>query len=276
MDIVNLNINDFLKLTDVEQKNQFIKMINQNDYQDLLFLSFRIRDTMNYDMFYFMLFEIYKKFPEHLLSSMSLITNRYGIWEDILKMIDILIKTKDTKLIELEKSLIDMFQNKLKEDIQLIQNDKTPISNCVIWCPRENGNLSYIAKKIAIELFKDKLNETSPNYIKIAKRSCYKKYRQLCSYLKRHIFEKKITLNIQNYDYNKMKDYLLEYDFNIEEEEILIKPMKTQILQEIDNKLDKLEKEMTILKLKKKNIIQQFVYEKIIYTNDFIGSGRGY
>jgi len=290
MNIVNFDLNDFMKLSDDEQQHTFIKMINRNDktinhYQELLLLSFRIRGTIHCDVFYFMLFEIYKEFPDNLLTSLSLITNRYGIWEDMIKMIDILIKKKDTKLIELQQSLIAMFQNKLQEDSKLIKHDKTPISNCAIWCPRENGKFSYIAKQIAIELFKEKtdfrdgpLRTLNEVFDKISKRSCYKRYRQLCSSLKRHIFENRITLNTQKYNYDKMKHYLLEYDFDTtQEEEILIKPMKIQLVEEINNKIYILEKEMTLLKLKKKKIIQQqFVYDKIICANDLIGSGRGY
>ena len=176
------------------------------------------------DLFYWMFLELYKYFPTTAITLLPLIPSRYGSWKDINRLLELLHidilstmgafrKTPEEESLEkLEDALLLMFETKLFEDDKNSHVVGQKLSLCAKWAPRESGHFSLLARKIAIRMFRNKpdswpcvddversikkaytlkvercvMDNLNTKLMK-AKQSCYKRYRQLCARLNKHI-----------------------------------------------------------------------------------------
>ena len=178
------------------------------------------------DLFYWLFVELYKYFPDTAITLLPLIPLRYGSWKDVNLMLELLHddilasggafrkNPEQESLEKLEDALLSMFETKLFEDDEnyRAKGENKKVSLCAKWAPRESGHFGLLARKIAIKMFHDKpdswpsvddieksiqkarsvkLDSCVLDNLQIklrrAKQSCYKRYRQLCVRLNKHI-----------------------------------------------------------------------------------------
>ena len=231
-------------------------------YVDLMVMAFQTRDIDEgkgeRQLFYWMLLEMYKYFPETVLASLPLIPARYGSWKDIKLLLEILQEDlkavkgafrknpQQAELEKLEEAFLLMFETQLWDDDKIrgeifslrhkLQDAEArgaeaevcgikeklgdlQVGLCGKWAPREGRHFSWLAKRMAIRMYHDKPDFRSDGSVrtdsvddaekavkdarskkadratvdalgknlKAAQQSCYKRYRQLCARLNKHI-----------------------------------------------------------------------------------------
>jgi len=209
-------------------------------YVDLFLLAFNTRDIDEgkgeRQLFYWFIIELYKYFPQTTQRSLAMIPAKYGSWKDIKLMLEMI--QQDLKgvrgafrkspnqdcLEKLEEDLLIMFETQLNDDMdiynQIIRGDSSEqISLCAKWAPREGRHFSWLAKRLAIRMFRSspdlrldgsqktdsvddaeknlldaktnssqiKMMEILQKNLEMAKQSCYKRYRKHCSKINKHL-----------------------------------------------------------------------------------------
>ena len=242
-------------------------------YADLFVMSFQTRDIDEgkgeRQLFYWMILELNKYFPETVIACLPLIPSRYGSWKDIKLMLEMIQsdlkcvkggfrKNPDQENLEkLEEAFLLMFETQLWEDdkvrkeISLLRSlisqhypdevegvqeklNHLQVSLCGKWAPREGRHFSWLAKKMAIRMFRDKSDfradgsvrtvsvdeaekslkegrqddpgmlDALEKNLKAAKQSCYKRYRQLCAFLNKHINTSEVMMCDQEGKWNHL------------------------------------------------------------------------
>lgn len=232
-------------------------------YTDLFVMAFQTRDIDEgkgeRQLFYWMMLELNKYFPETVLASLPLIPARYGSWKDIKLLLEMIQEDlkgvkgafrknpQQDELEKLEEAFLLMFETQLWDDDKvraeifslrakaqapssavLEESEMTELKKqlgelqvglCGKWAPREGRHFSWLAKRMAVRMFRDKPDFRSDGSVrtdsvedaekamkdarsknadrgtmdalgknlKAAQQSCYKRYRQLCARLNKHI-----------------------------------------------------------------------------------------
>ena len=132
---------------------------------DLIVLVFQTRDTRGGKgekmLFYSMLLELYKNYPETVISLLSEIPN-YGYFKDFMNLLAMIAPLQSGlsygDLRKLQSSMIDLFAKQLLSDKELIESAKASgavpkLSLAAKFAPREGKNFKAFYKMLVKRLF---------------------------------------------------------------------------------------------------------------------------
>ena len=149
---------------------------NSDNVADVFVQMFQVRNCRGgkgeKDLSYKMLFTLYNKYPETIISLVHLYKD-YGYWKDLINILE-LINEKDDKekYVNLMNKIILVFANQLKDDKIKMDNNEKNVSLAAKWAPRENHNFSKKNK----EIFNNLLSTIFPD---VKGQNRFKEYRKL-------------------------------------------------------------------------------------------------
>jgi predicted CopG family antitoxin len=151
-----------------------------------------------HDLFYMMIYELYKVFPTLAIFLLYQINN-YGCWRDIKYLCNYIrqhsVKKENDSFINV---CIELLNNQLKKDVDswmysINAGSRNHVSNVAKWIPREKNSFEWIFEKLVIHWSNhycrwklDSIDKNSPSYIS-AVTKCKRHYRKIISKMNKYL-----------------------------------------------------------------------------------------